>query len=94
MTRLENRQKIHDFLIQKGADRFWVGVALKHIMLNFAGNTYWIDEIRNPKAIIGGFGMVDKFSAICTINTETKTLKGQLIYTHDASHKVQVKQIL
>ena len=92
MTREQNRQKIYDFLMHKGADRFWVNAALKHIMLSFAGNTYWLTEIRSPKAIIGAYGMVDRFVIKCSINTESGKVNGKLIYTHGGSHKVQVKQ--
>jgi len=92
MTREQTRQKIYDFLMHKGADRFWANAALKHIMLSLAGNTHWITEIRSPKAIIGNYGMVDKFSAKCSINTVGQKVSGKLIYTFCRGHKVQVKQ--
>jgi len=92
MTREQNRQKIFDFLIHKGANKFWANIALKHIMLNFAGNTYWITDITSPKVFIGPYGMVDRFTVKCSINTESGKSNGKLIYTHGGSHKVQIKQ--
>lgn len=88
--RQQNKQKILNFLIRKGADKFWANSALRHIMLNFAGNTYWLTEIRNLKVIIGQFGMVDKFTMTCTINAENGAVPGKFIYTHDSGHKVRI----
>jgi len=93
MTREQNRQKIYDFLMHKGADRFWANAALKHIMLSFAGNTHWLTEIRCPKVIVGAGGMVDKFTVSCTINTEAGNTKGRLTYTFGNGHKVRIKAI-
>ena len=94
MTREEDRQKLLDFMLHKRADRFWANSAIHHIMLNFSNNTYWLTEIRNPKIIIGKYGMVDKFTMDCSINTESKKVKGKLSYTFNAGHKVQIKQIV
>ena len=81
-----------NYMLHKGADRFWANVALKHIMLNFAGNNHWLTDIKNPKIKVVEFGMVDRFSIDCKINTESETVSGKLIYKHGkAKHHVQVK---
>ena len=89
----KDRQKIYDFMIHKGVDKFWANAALKHIMLNFAGNAYWLTEIRTPKVIIGMDNMISKFTVLCTINTVNSNTKGRLTYTFGRGHKVSVKVI-
>jgi hypothetical protein len=92
MTRENIRQKIYDYMLHKGADRFWANAALKHIMLNFAGNTFWLADIRDPKVIIGAYGMINKFTVKCSINTESQKVDGKLIYTFGHGHKVRVTE--
>jgi len=93
MKREEYRQKIEAFLLHKGADKFWANSALRHIMLNFAGNNYWITNIRNLKVIIGQHGMVNRFTMICTINSEAASTKGRFTYSFGAGHKVRITAI-
>ncbi len=93
MTREQIRQKIYDFLLHKGADRFWAASALKHVMLNMAGNTWWLTEIRSPNVVIGQFGIVDKLTLICTINSIKEKVKGRLTYTFGKGHKVRVRPV-
>jgi len=93
MTREQNRQKMFDYMLHKGVDRFWANSALKHIMLSFAGNAHWLTDIREPKVIVGAGGTVDKFTVNCTINTESGNTNGRLTYTFGRGHKVRIKAI-
>ena len=90
MKREQYRQKIKDFMLCKGIDVFWANSALKHIMLNFAGNDYWITDIKRLSVIVGNYGMVDKFTMYCTINRVNDITQGILTYTFDRLHKVSI----
>ena len=91
MTREQDRKKMFDFMIQEGANEFWATSAMRHIMGAFAGNTYWLTNIKNPAIVIGEFGMVDKFTVDCIINIESDKTNGTLTYEFDRGHKVRVK---
>ena len=91
MSREQDRQKLYGFMISKGADKFWTNTALRHIMLNFAGNTYWVTNITYPKVTVGEFGMIDKFTVRCLINTEQGSKAGMLTYTFCDGHKVVIR---
>ncbi len=92
-NRSQCRTDILNFLTRKGADVFWAETALSHIMLNLAGNNYWLTDISRPAAKINEFGMIDKFTCFCQINTVSKKAAGKLTYKHNTTHTVQVKAI-
>ena len=90
MTRNQYKQKIMGFMLRKGVDKFWANSAIKHIMLNFAGNDYWLTDIKRLTVIVGDYGMVNKFTMQCIINKVNNIMQGKLIYTFDRSHKISI----
>ncbi len=90
MTREQYKQKIMDFMLCKGVDKFWANSAIHHIMLNFAGNTYWLTDIKRLKVFVGEYGMVNKFTMQCIINRVNDKVAGKMVYTFNRSHKVSI----
>jgi len=92
MNKDKLQQKLYDYFISKKADKFWINIALKHILLSLNGNGYWINDMVKPRCSIDKFGMIKKFTCIASCNTTQRSFNVTYIYIHTDRHIVTIKE--
>jgi hypothetical protein len=100
MTRTEILNQIENYMTRKNIDSFWMRIVLRHINNAMAGNRHFISNVKNPRISIDRKFpkalSVKRLSMSCTIQGESGTTQGTLVYkqpTKRFGHRIDIKAI-